>query len=60
MLEYTKKILISVSFDKQLFSKELLKAKKWLKKEELLVLKTWCMINLGNEFSEIIHQVLHS
>ena len=34
MFEYTKEILMKVSFDKVLFKKELKKAVKWLKSEE--------------------------
>ena len=34
MFEYTKEILLKVSFDRVLFRKELKKAVKWLKREE--------------------------
>ena len=45
MLELSKHILERVSFDKKLFKKELLKAVKWLQKEDALLLKVWCLTN---------------
>ena len=39
MLEFTKKILSKVSFDKDLFKKELKKSINWMSKKELLQLK---------------------
>ncbi len=61
MLEMTKKVLKSVSFDKKLFSKELVKSKKWLCKEELIILKTWCLLNFSHshEFLETINEYLY-
>lgn len=42
MFEYTKQILTKVSFDKNLFRKELIKALRLLKKDEKLLLRAWC------------------
>lgn len=42
MLEYFKKILSKVSFDKKLFEKELLKAIRSLVPDEIKQLKEWC------------------
>ena len=39
MLEFTKKILSKVSFDKDLFKKELKKSTRWMSKKELTHLK---------------------
>jgi hypothetical protein len=42
MLEYTKTILLKVSFDNLLFEKELRKGLRMLEREELWQLRTWC------------------
>ena len=55
MLEYFKSILSKVSFDKKLFEKELLKARKQLVSEELKTLKEWCY----EQFSEIHGAILN-
>ena len=57
MLEYTKKILTKVSFDKTLFRKELLKAVRWLKKDELQLLKMWCITTFGSYYRDVIMDV---
>ncbi len=54
MLEYTKTILDKVSFDQYLFSKELKKSFKWLRKEEALTLYTWCMLTFGEVYGDLI------
>lgn len=41
MLEYQKQVLRKVSFDKDLFNKELRKSQKWLKPEEMENLEHW-------------------
>ena len=43
MLEFSKKILSKVSFDKNLFKKELSKSVRWLSKKEVLSLKIWAL-----------------
>ena len=43
MLEFSKKILNSVSFDKKLFKKELHKNIGWLDKKEVILLKIWAL-----------------
>lgn len=57
MFEYTKEILQKVSFDKELFGKELKKAIKWLKYDERKLLMIWCITTFGNRYIDIIHQV---
>lgn len=57
MYEFSKKVLQKVSFDKALFRKELVKAKKWLKREELIMLKTWCLANFGHLYGDTIIDV---
>ncbi len=55
MLEVTKKILRGVSFDRQLFQKELSKSLKWMtSKEELKRLQDWCIYEFGNVYPLII------
>jgi hypothetical protein len=56
MLELSKNILGRVSFDKILFKKELSKAIRWLKKEEAMLLKVWCLANFGI-YREVIMEV---
>jgi len=56
MLEYTKLILRKVSFSKELFGKELKKSIKWLKKEEILVLQTWCVLTFGDIYGDVIQE----
>ncbi len=56
MLEMTKNVLKSVSFDKSLFKKELHKATKWLGKEEYTQLKIWSMASFAM-YSDIINEV---
>jgi hypothetical protein len=43
MLEFSKKILQKVSFDKKLFRKELKKSTKWIAKHEMAALKIWAL-----------------
>ncbi len=57
MYEFSKKVLTKVSFDKTLFRKELLKSKKWLKGEESLLLKAWCLTTFGHIYKETILDV---
>ena len=56
MLEYTKIILQKVSFSPQLFGKELRKSFRWLNKEEILILKAWCVITFGDIYLDIIQE----
>ena len=57
MLKYTKTVLQKVSFNKDLFNKELRKSLKWLKRDEVVILKTWCIINFGYIYSDVITEV---
>ena len=43
MLEFSKQILSKVSFDRNLFDKELKKSISWLKNDEIEKLKIWCL-----------------
>jgi hypothetical protein len=57
MFEYTKQILLKVSFDKKLFGKELTKALRWLKPDEKKMLMVWAITNFGHKYADIISQV---
>lgn len=57
MLELTKKILQSVSFDPKLFQKELNKALKWITDaEEVQRFQEWCIVEFGTKYPVIIRQ----
>ncbi|MDG1260861.1 MAG: hypothetical protein P8H59_10845 [Flavobacteriales bacterium] len=56
MLDFCKKILTKVSFDRMLFTKELSKAIKRLNKEELVNLRTWCNQRFGNIYGDVINE----
>ena len=57
MLEMTKTVLQRVSFDQTLFRKELLKATKWLKSEDLIQLRTWCLTTFGAQYTGLVDEV---
>ena len=57
MLDFAKKILLKVSFDRDLFKKELRKAIKSLNIKEALILYSWCIVNFGDRYREIIVKI---
>lgn len=57
MFELTKKILVKVSFDPQLFQKELTKAIRWMSNtEEIQRLREWCLKEFGAIYPSIINK----
>ena len=57
MFELTKKILVRVSFDPQLFQKELAKGIRWMKDtEELQRLREWCIKEFGVIYPSIVYK----
>lgn len=61
MVELSKNILTKVSFDKQLFHKELEKAVSWItKSEDLQSFKEWCIIEFGSLYPGILRKVFHN
>ncbi len=56
----TKYVLKKVSFDRVLFKKELIKATKWLKKEDLLLLQAWCLITFAGKYEDLIIEVFRN
>ncbi len=57
MFELSKKILEKVSFDKALFRKELRKAINWVRQDEKILLKIWCLTTFGSEYQNEILDV---
>lgn len=55
MLEYIKTILQKVSFDKNLFEKELMKAIKLLIPKELKQLRRWCYAQYGKVYRVVLN-----
>ncbi len=60
MLEYSKTILQKVSFSKDLFRKELNKAIRFLKRDEIIMLQVWCMVSYNDKYGDIIREVFKS
>lgn len=59
MLEYVKMVLQKVSFNRDLFKKELEKSKKLLNEEEINVLQSWCNMSFRDKYPEIIIEVFN-
>ncbi len=54
-LDFSKKILRAVSFDKALFQKELRKILKWLNNtDEVQKFQEWCIVEFGAKYPKII------
>jgi len=60
MFELSKQILEKVSFDKVLFKKELHKALKWLKEDERVMFKVWCLATFGQMYGDVIKEVFRN
>ena len=57
MLDYVKMILEKVSFDKELFEKELTKGISQLVPQEVKQLKDWCYSRFGNMYRNILNKI---
>lgn len=57
MLELSKQVLEKVSFDRKLFTKELIKAVKWTSGRDRLVLKAWALATYGHMYGDVIRDV---
>lgn len=55
MYDFTKQVLTKVSFDRGLFKKELQKSLRWLKNDEVILLKAWCLTTFV-QYTDIIHE----
>jgi TRAP-type uncharacterized transport system substrate-binding protein len=60
MIEFSKEVLQKVSFDKLLFRKELIKARKWVGQHDQLVLKAWCLATFGHMYKDVIMEVFRT
>ena len=61
MVELSKKILMKVSFDAQLFQKELAKALQWINdQEEIKLLRKWCQQEFGKKYPLILQKAFIS
>lgn len=60
MMEFSKEVLQKVSFDKLLFRKELIKARKWVGQHDQLVLKAWCLATFGHMYRDVILEVFRT
>ncbi len=56
MLEFIQNILVKVSFDLDLFEKELNKAISWLVPSDIYKLKDWCLANFTHLNASILEQ----
>lgn len=57
MLEYSKTVLEKVSFNRDLFKKELEKSKKLLGDDEVEMLLHWCNVSFNEKYPDIIGEV---
>lgn len=57
MLKYSFIILEKVSFDKDIFKKELKKSVNWLKNKEVILLHYWCKKKYSNLHPEVLNEV---
>ncbi|HLV52603.1 MAG TPA: hypothetical protein VKY29_01190 [Cryomorphaceae bacterium] len=57
MVELSKHVLQKVSFDRELFKKELRKSLRWIKPEERVPFKAWCMATFGSIYHDVIADV---
>jgi hypothetical protein len=56
MLDYAKIILPKVSFSKSLFSKELKKCIRWVEKDQLHELYSWCYSKFGDTYADVLSE----
>ena len=57
MLEYTKSLLLKVSFDRNLFQKELKKSLKWLNQNDKAKLKYWSILIFSPVYEKEIIEI---
>lgn len=57
MLEYSMAVLEKVSFNRDLFRKELEKSKRMLKEDEIELLRAWCRTSFTDKYPDVIGEV---
>jgi len=60
MMELSKQVLQKVSFDRRLFTKELIKARRWLDQHDQMVFKAWCLATFGHVYKDVILEVFRT
>ena len=60
MLEYAKVLLPKVSFNKELFSKELKKCIQWVEKDQVMELYSWCYLNFGTIYPDVLSEAFEN
>jgi len=60
MLEYTKSLLLKVSFDRGLFTKELKKSLKWLNPSDKSKLMYWSLLIFHPIYEKEIQDIFNS
>ncbi len=57
LIEFIKNVLVKVSFDRELFRKELKKSIQWLDNTaERILLYQWCTTNFGGQYPDVIQE----
>ena len=59
MLDHSKLVLKKVSFDTNLFKKELLKAVNWLNPVDVIKFEEWCFSHFETEHRQILITVFN-
>ena len=59
-MELSKQVLQKVSFDRRLFTKELIKSRRWLGQRAQLALKAWCLATFGHMYKDVILEVFQT
>ena len=57
MLEHQKLLLEKLSYDKELFRKEIVKSFKWLRSYEIISLHKWLKENYGRTHADVIQEI---
>jgi hypothetical protein len=57
MLDRQIKLLEKISYDKNLFKREIIKSFRWLKSYEIVLLHKWLKKNYGKTHSDVIRDV---
>jgi hypothetical protein len=60
MYELSKLILQKVSFDRSLFTKELRKAVRWIRPEEVVSFRNWCLATFGTVYADVISETFET
>ncbi len=60
MRELRKEVPQRVSLARRLFTKELIKARRWLGQRDQLVLKAWCLATFGHMYKDVILEVFQT